>query len=75
MALALRKFLILFAVAIFCGTGLAQVNVDNRTLIFDEAEKDDRPKSIKEQLIKMPIDKEKKNHDEMVARGEERDRA
>lgn len=71
MALALRNCLILFAVAIFCGTGLTQVNVDNRTLIFDGPEKDDQPKSIKEQLIKMQIDKEKKNHDEMVARGEE----
>jgi len=71
MSMTFRTILIIFAVASFCGVGYSQFNVDNRTSIFDGPEKDERPKTIKEKLIQMQIDKDKKNHDEMVARGEE----
>ena len=71
MSLALRTIQILFAVAIFCGIGQSQFNVDNRTSIVEGQEKDERPKNIKEQLVKMQIEKDKKDHDAMVERGEE----
>ncbi len=66
-----RTILVILAVASFCGIGHSQFNVDNRTSIFDGPEKDERPKNIKEKLIQMQIEKDKRDHDEMVARGEE----
>jgi hypothetical protein len=71
MSMTFRTILIILAVASFCGVGHSQLNVDNRTSIFDSTEKDERPKNIKEKLIQMQIEKDKKDHDEMVARGEE----
>ncbi len=71
MSMTFRTILIILAVASFCGVGHSQFNVDNRTSIFDGPEKDERPKNIKEKLIQMQIEKDKKDHDEMVARGEE----
>ncbi len=72
MSLAFRTILTIFTVAIFCGAGFSQGNgADNRTSVFDGPEKDERPKNIKEKLVEMQIEKDKKDHDEMVARGEE----
>ncbi len=71
MSIVFRTILVLFALATLSGIGQAQLNVDNRTPLFDGSEKDERPKSIKEKLVQMQIEKEKKDHEEMVARGEE----
>ncbi|MEQ1922443.1 MAG: hypothetical protein ABL952_08030 [Pyrinomonadaceae bacterium] len=71
MSITLRTIPVLIALAILCGIGQAQLNVDNRTSIFEGPEKDERPKSIKEKLVQMQIEKDKKDHEEMVARGEE----
>lgn len=71
MSPTFRISLIIFAIAALCGVGQSQFNVDNRTSVFDPPVKDERPTTIKEQLIKMQIEKDKKDHDAMVARGEE----
>ena len=71
MSLSFRTYLIILTVALSCSTGFAQSNSDNRTSVFDGPEKDEPPKSLKEQLVKMQIQKEKKDHGEMVARAEE----
>lgn len=71
MSLTFRISLIFFAIAALSDVGLSQFNVDNRTSVFDPVVKDERPTTIKEQLIKMQIEKDKKDHDAMVARGEE----
>lgn len=52
----------------------AQSTADNKASIVPKTgddERDDRPKGIKESLEKMRIDKEKKEHGEMLGRGEE----
>lgn len=71
MSITLRTIPVLIALAILGGIGQAQLNVDNRTSIFEGPEKDERPRSIKEKLVQMQIEKDKKDHEEMVARGEE----
>ncbi|MEO7660018.1 MAG: hypothetical protein ABIV48_10425 [Pyrinomonadaceae bacterium] len=49
------------------------VGADNRTVTGkqDESEDDNRPRSFRETLTKLRIDKEKKEYDEMVERAEE----
>lgn len=71
MSLAFRTILVMFVVAVCCGVGNSQLSVDSRGALIDGPEKDERPKSIKEQLVKMQIEKDKKDHDAMVERGEE----
>lgn len=66
---SLAIVLVLLIVALASGVGNAQ-QVDPRTgqPVRDQ---DDRPKTIEETLEKMRIEKDKKDHDQMVSRGEE----
>lgn len=73
MSLPIRIFFVIVALTLFCGVGLTQ-STDNKGSVFSkpgEAEKDDRPKGFRETLEKMRIDKEKKEFNEMIERGEE----
>ncbi|MBK6590747.1 MAG: hypothetical protein IPG22_20945 [Acidobacteria bacterium] len=74
--------LIRFAFFIFFGRCFSAVNLgvhaqnaDGRGSIIPRAndadDDDDKPKSFKETLVKLRIDKEKKEYDEMLGRGEE----
>jgi len=66
----------LFLVFVLAATGsycFAQTSADNKTSIYTKAEDEDdnRPKSFKETLQKLRIEKEKKEYNEMIDRGEE----
>ena len=63
-------FLLLTAAA---ASGFAQrTGVDNDTPLIPSREGDDsRPRGIREKMIKLQIEREKKDHDEMLDRGEE----
>lgn len=65
----------LLALAVFWGgavCGAAQVGADNRTSVASsQDESDDRPRNIRESLERMRIDREKKDFERMVERGEE----
>jgi hypothetical protein len=65
-------FVITALVSMGCCYGYAQT-ADNKSLVFSRPDSgdDDRPKSLKETLEKMRIEKEKKDHNEMIERGEE----
>lgn len=67
-----RVFIITALVSMGCVYCFAQ-SADNKSSIFAKpGEKDDdQPKSLKETLEKMRIEKEKKEHHEMIERGEE----
>ena len=73
MSLPFRIIIFIFVIAIFCGVGIAQKSADNKSLNINSGDQDDddHPKSIKESLEKMRIEKEKKDHQEMIDRGEE----
>lgn len=51
----------------------AQASADNQSSILGRSSADDdsQPRSIKESLLKMKIEKEKKEYDRMIERGEE----
>ncbi len=56
---------------IYC---IAQTGADNKSSIYakqGESDLDNHPKSLREMLIKMRIEKDKKEFDEMLSRGEE----
>jgi hypothetical protein len=57
---------LVFAGCVFC---CAQ-NADNKTSVFSKSDDDDHPKSFQESLLKMRIEKEKKDYDEMIQRGQ-----
>lgn len=72
MWLPSRIIPLIILLAGFGGVALAQNVEDNRPgLPKIEQEKDAAPKSIQETLEKMRIEKEKKDFDEMVSRGDE----
>ena len=74
MSLPIRIFLFIVAIAIFCGVSDAQKSADNQNLKLTattDQDDEDRPKSIKESLEKMRIEQDKKDHQEMIDRGEE----
>lgn len=73
MSARIAKLLLIFA-AIFTGVeqGMAQTAADNLPIgrsVVDE--KDGRPQSIRDSLEKMRIEKEKKDFDRMIERGEQ----
>lgn len=49
----------------------AQIDASNRSISDRDAAKTDEPKSIREMLIKQRLIREKKDHEEMLKRGEE----
>jgi len=55
----------------FCGTIIAQSSSNNESLIPGRTLEDDRPRSVKEFLAKQRAEKEKKDHEELLKRGEE----
>lgn len=57
--------------AAFSASGLAQNAEDSRPGSKTDQEKDAPPKSIQETLEKMRIEKDKKDHEEMLDRGDE----
>jgi hypothetical protein len=63
-------FLILGMAALPICTAAQVVGADG-TPLFSKHNDDDRPKSFKEGVEKMRIEKEKKEHQEMVSRGED----
>ncbi|MBK6751386.1 MAG: hypothetical protein KA956_05870 [Pyrinomonadaceae bacterium] len=64
-------FLSIFLLTIAVGGALAQ-NADNTTSLFPQRDpREDQPKSIKEQLDKLRIEQEKKDHQAMLVRGDE----
>ena len=66
-------FLLIFTLAIFCSVGLAQKGADGKpiSLSSDGKDDEDKPTSYKESIEKLRIEKDKKDHQEMVDRGEE----
>jgi hypothetical protein len=72
----LNRFAFFIFLAAVLGVGSFSVhaqNADGRGSIIPKAndDDDDKPKSFKETLVKLRIDKEKKEYDEMLGRGEE----
>jgi hypothetical protein len=67
--LQLLIFISLFSFGAVCAA--AQSADSNRPTGFPGTDKDDRPTSIKEMFVKMRIAKDKKDHQEMIDRGEE----
>ena len=69
----LTGFFLAFAICLGVALGSnAQVAADNKApVIPGQSELDDRPRSIKESLEKMRIEKEKKDFERMIERGEE----
>ncbi len=73
MSLPFRIFLLVCALTLFCGVDFAQTSADNKSIKLNstDPDDDDHPKSIQESLEKMRIEKDKKEHEEMVGRGAE----
>ena len=71
MWLPFRIILLGIIIAVFSASGWAQNAEDNRPGSKPDQEKDAAPKSIQETLEKMRIEKDKKDHNEMVDRGDE----
>jgi hypothetical protein len=69
----LTRFLFVFAICL--GAALccaAQAGADNQTSVIPrQSEPNDRPRNIKESLEKMRIEKEKRDFERMIERGEE----
>jgi hypothetical protein len=55
----------------FAGTASAQLGADNSPAFGNEKEKEPQAKNVREMLVKLQIEKEKKEHDQMLERGEE----
>jgi hypothetical protein len=64
------KYFFAFAFLILTAIGVSAQS-DASTANGRAPEKEDIPKNIKESLVKHRIEKEKKDHDEMIERGEE----
>ncbi len=73
MWLPLRIIPLLVLTTLFCAVVPAQSAEENKvgTVPKMDQEKDAAPKSVQETLEKMRIDKDKKDHEEMVDRGDE----
>ena len=71
MWLPFRIILLGIIIAVFSASGWAQNAEDSRPGSKPDQEKDAAPKSIQETLEKMRIEKDKKDHNEMVDRGDE----
>ncbi|MFT3745348.1 MAG: hypothetical protein QM785_13775 [Pyrinomonadaceae bacterium] len=73
----LRCVLFVFLAAVFSvfSSEIRAQNADGRGSIVpktsDANDDDDKPKSFRETLVKLRIDKEKKDYDDMLGRGEE----
>ncbi|MEQ1605612.1 MAG: hypothetical protein ABL999_12165 [Pyrinomonadaceae bacterium] len=73
----IRFALFIFLAAVFSAASfsICAQNADGRGSIIpkanDAGDDDDKPKSFKETLVKLRIEKEKKEFDEMLGRGEE----
>ena len=61
---------LLFATAALPAAASAQIPAADGGPLFSKHNDEDRPKSFKEGLEKMRIDKEKKEHEEMISRGD-----
>ena len=71
MPFIFRTLLVVIFLATCSCVALAQ-STDNANSPFSKpSDNDDRPKGIQETLEKLRIEKDKKDHDEMVTRGEE----
>ena len=69
MWLPIRIILLIVTLAAFCAAGIAQSVEEGKVgLPKTDQEKESGPKSIQETLEKMRIEKDKKDHDEMVDR-------
>lgn len=68
-----RFFLLVAFLACFFHAEAAAQSADNRSPLTSPADEDEngRPKSIRETIERMRIEKEKKEFDEMIGRGEE----
>ena len=64
-------FLMFTLIALGSLTAFAQKGVDNRPVFAKSDDDEDVSKNVRESRVKMRIDKEKKDHDEMLQRGEE----
>ena len=72
MWLPFRIIPLIIVLAAFCGAASSQSIEDSKVgLPKNDQEKESGPKSIQETLEKMRIAKDKKDHDEMVDRGDE----
>lgn len=72
MLIRATQIFTLAAIVAFGFFGVLAQNADSKTPGSEKSEdKEDQPKSIKEMFEKMRIAKEKKEHDEMIERGEE----
>jgi hypothetical protein len=60
----------ILAALLGCGTCLAQ-SADNRTSPYGKGPEEERPLNLLESMAKMRIDKEKKEYEKMLGRGEE----
>ena len=69
----LRRSIHIFAfIFILCVTALVAQNADGSSPLFPRTnEREDQPKNIKEQLEKLRIEREKKDHQAMLLRGDE----
>jgi hypothetical protein len=66
-----KFFLFIFLTGCFCVAALGQGTDASNGSLFGKNDDKDSPKSVKEMLLKMQIDKEKKEFQEMLDRGEE----
>jgi len=65
-------YILIFVLAMTAASAFGQQNADGTSSLFPKgAEKEDQPIGIKEQLEKMRIEREKKDHDDMIDRGNE----
>ncbi|MFM9905264.1 MAG: hypothetical protein ACKVQJ_11920 [Pyrinomonadaceae bacterium] len=70
MLFSVRLFFILLTLVAFNGALFSQT-ADNKDSLFSKPDDEERPKNVKETLEKMRIERDKKDHEEMVSRGEE----
>jgi len=70
MAKTVALFFLFATVALAASVSCAQ-STDPRPLLPGREDSDSRPKTVEETLEKMRIDKDKKDHEQMVTRGEE----
>lgn len=68
MLVVLSNYLFIFAIFAGVSTVAAQ---SAESALPGRQEKEDQPRSFKEMLIKQRVEREKKDHDEMLKRGEE----
>lgn len=71
MKLLAFRSLVLFSLLVLAAGALAQNAEDSTSSFGRPAQKDNEPKGLRENLIKMQIEREKKDFQEMLDRGEE----